>query len=122
GLEGFLVREDSPLGTVRRLEACQSPVWDTALALNGLLDAGVAPDDPMVAKASRWLVDEEIRVSGDWAVKRPGVAPGGWAFEFENDGYPDTDDTAEVLLALRRVPGIDRAAIQRGIDWLEAME
>jgi squalene-hopene/tetraprenyl-beta-curcumene cyclase len=133
GLEGFLIREQTPQGTVRRLEACQSPVWDTALALNGLLDAGVRADDPMVAKASRWLVDEEIRVSGDWAVKRPGVAPGGWAFEFENDGYPDTDDTAEVLLALRRtLPAAEadsavagdpaRECIRRGVDWLLGME
>ena len=31
------------------------------------------------------------------------TAPGGWAFEFHNDNYPDIDDTAEVVLALRRV-------------------
>jgi squalene-hopene/tetraprenyl-beta-curcumene cyclase len=125
GLEGFLIREQTPDGTVRRLEACQSPVWDTALALNGLLDAGVSAGDPMVSRAAEWLADEEIRVAGDWAVKRPALAPGGWAFEFENDGYPDTDDTAEVLLALRRAwpePDADRTSINRGTHWLIGME
>ncbi len=125
GLEGFLIREQTPAGTVRRLEACQSPVWDTALALNGLLDAGVSPEDPMVHRAASWLVSEEIRVCGDWAVRRPGLTPGGWAFEFENDGYPDTDDTAEVLLALRRVlPRAegDGSALKRGMDWMVGMQ
>ncbi len=113
---------------MRRLEACQSPVWDTALALNGLLDAGVPPEDPMVQRAARWLESEEITVSGDWAVRRPSLSPGGWAFEFENDGYPDTDDTAEVLLALRRVPetasrnGGGSGSVQRGMDWMVGMQ
>ena len=62
----------------------------------------------MVQRAARWLESEEIRVTGDWAVRRPSLSPGGWAFEFENDGYPDTDDTAEVLLALRRVAAASR--------------
>jgi squalene-hopene/tetraprenyl-beta-curcumene cyclase len=126
GLEGFLIREDSPDGPQRRLEACQSPVWDTALALTGLLDAGMAPDDPTVRAAADWLVGEEIRVVGDWAVRRPGLAPGGWAFEFANDLYPDTDDTAEIVLALRRVRGGDEAAraasVRRGIDWTVGMQ
>ena len=60
------------------------------------------PDDPSLRKAGRWLVDEEITVPGDWSVRRPDLAPGGWAFEFANDNYPDIDDTAEVVLALRR--------------------
>ncbi len=125
GLEGFLVREQTPAGTVRRLEACQSPVWDTALALNGLLDAGVSPEDPMVQRASAWLVSQEIRVSGDWAKRRPALTPGGWAFEFENDGYPDTDDTAEVLLGLRRTlsrNGDGAGALKRGMDWMVGMQ
>jgi squalene-hopene/tetraprenyl-beta-curcumene cyclase len=126
GLEGFLVHEAGPDGPVRRLEACQSPVWDACLAVIGLLDAGAAPDDPAVARAAEWLVGEEIRVRGDWAVRRPRLAPGGWAFEFANDNYPDVDDTAEVILALRRVapgrvPGLD-AAVQRGIDWVLGMQ
>jgi squalene-hopene/tetraprenyl-beta-curcumene cyclase len=126
GLSGFLIREQTPDGWVRRLEACQSPVWDTGLALIALLDAGVAGDDEAVLRATRWLLGEEIRVPGDWAVRRPRLAPGGWAFEFANDGYPDTDDTAEVVLALRRTAHPDRpalrAAIERGVSWVTGMQ
>jgi squalene-hopene/tetraprenyl-beta-curcumene cyclase len=126
GLEGFLVHEDTPDGPVRRLEACQSPVWDTCLAITALLDAGAEPDDPAVLAAARWTLGEEIDVKGDWAVRRPGLAPGGWAFEFANDYYPDVDDTAEVVLALRRIgedllPGCE-AAVRRGIDWSVGMQ
>jgi squalene-hopene/tetraprenyl-beta-curcumene cyclase len=126
GLDGFLVREQTPRGVVRRLEACQSPVWDTGLALTALLDAGVAPDDPGVVRAAEWLLGEEIRVRGDWAVRRRDLDAGGWAFEFANDGYPDTDDTAEVVLALRRVlhpePARLRAAVDRGVRWATGMQ
>jgi squalene-hopene/tetraprenyl-beta-curcumene cyclase len=126
GLDRFLVREPTPDGRVRRLEACQSPVWDTCLAVTALLDAGAAPDDPDVLAAAGWLLDEEVTVRGDWAVRRPALAPGGWAFEFDNDGYPDTDDTAEVVLALRRVAHPDRArlraAVDRGVDWTAGMQ
>ncbi len=63
---------------------------------------------------------------GDWSVRRPGLAPGGWAFEFANDGYPDIDDTAEVVLALRRVTGgaegARRAAVERGVAWVIGMQ
>ncbi|MDT4916259.1 MAG: squalene-hopene/tetraprenyl-beta-curcumene cyclase [Pseudonocardiales bacterium] len=126
GLDGFLIREDSPAGPVRRLEACQSPVWDTCLALTALLDAGLGGDDPSVVRAARWLLDEEIQVKGDWSVRRPRLDPAGWAFEFANDGYPDIDDTAEVVLALARlgeqsVPGV-AAAVQRGVDWVVGMQ
>jgi squalene-hopene/tetraprenyl-beta-curcumene cyclase len=125
GLDGFLIREDTPDGTVRRLEACQSPVWDTALALTALLDAGVPADDASLLRATDWLLGEEIRVPGDWSVRRPRLAPGGWAFEFANDNYPDTDDTAEIVLALRRVahPAPERvqAAVERGIAWVTGM-
>ncbi|HEX5406436.1 MAG TPA: squalene--hopene cyclase [Pseudonocardiaceae bacterium] len=123
GLDGFTVHEETPQGTVRWLEACQSPVWDTCLAVTGLLDAGVPADDPAVAKAVDWILGEEITVTGDWSVRRPGLAPGGWAFEFANVGYPDTDDTAEVVLALRRAdrPGM-RAAVDRGVRWLIGMQ
>jgi squalene-hopene/tetraprenyl-beta-curcumene cyclase len=126
GLDGFTVHEETEQGTVRWLEACQSPVWDTCLAVTGLLDAGVPAEDPAMVKAVDWMLGEEIRVSGDWSVRRPGVAPGGWAFEFANDGYPDTDDTAEVVLALRRGAHPDvartRAAVDRGVRWLLGMQ
>jgi squalene-hopene/tetraprenyl-beta-curcumene cyclase len=122
GLEGFVLREKTPDGWVRRLEACQSPVWDTVLAVIALLDAGVPADDPAVTRASDWLLGEEIRVPGDWSVRRPGLAPGGWAFEFHNDTYPDTDDTAEAVLALRRVGLADRSPLDRGVAWLIGMQ
>jgi squalene-hopene/tetraprenyl-beta-curcumene cyclase len=123
GLDRFTIED----GRGRRLEACQSPVWDTALAVVALRDAGVEPDHPAVREAVDWLVAEEITVTGDWAVRRPQLAPGGWAFEFENDNYPDIDDTAEVVLALRRAghgPGADTAAARacrRGVDWTLGM-
>jgi squalene-hopene/tetraprenyl-beta-curcumene cyclase len=118
GLDRFTIRDE----TGRRLEACQSPVWDTALAMNALLDTGVPGDHPAVSRAADWLLAEEVRGPGDWAVRRPSLAPGGWAFEFDNDGYPDTDDTAEVVLALRRVPHPDaRPAIDRGMRWMAGM-
>ena len=126
GLDGFLVREQTPDGVVRRLEACQSPVWDTGLAVTALLDAGVPADDPGLLRAADWLLGEEILVPGDWAVRRPDLAPGGWAFEFANDGYPDTDDTAEIVLALRRVAHPDcarlRGAVDRGVAWTRGMQ
>ena len=98
--EGFLIHEDTPDGPTRRLEGCQSPVWDTALSLAALLDAGVAPDDPAVLRATDWLLDKQITRPGDWHVRRPELTPGAWAFEFANDNYPDTDDTAEVIMGL----------------------
>ena len=126
GLDGFTIRRETADGTVRWLEACQSPVWDTGLALNALLDAGVPGDDPAVLKATDWLLSEQIAVGGDWQVRRPDLTPGGWAFEFANDGYPDTDDTAEIVLGLRRVRHPDgerlRAAIDRAVDWTAGMQ
>jgi squalene-hopene/tetraprenyl-beta-curcumene cyclase len=123
GLEGFTIREDG----MRRLEACQSPVWDTVLSMTALEDAGLAPDHPALVDAAHWILDEEVRQPGDWQVRRPHTAPGGWAFEFENDNYADTDDTAEVVLALRRLDlkertPENRAAIGRGLRWLEGMQ
>jgi squalene-hopene/tetraprenyl-beta-curcumene cyclase len=118
GLERFTIREN---GT-RRLEACQSPVWDTVLAMTALADAGLPPDHPALLKAAEWVLGEEIRQPGDWQVRRPHTPPGGWAFEFDNDNYADTDDTAEVILALRRTASDNRAAISRGLRWLEGMQ
>jgi squalene-hopene/tetraprenyl-beta-curcumene cyclase len=125
GLDRFTIMEDSPDGPVRRLEACQSPVWDTVLTMVALADAGLPPEHPALASAAAWVRGEEIRGPGDWQVRRPHVAPGGWAFEFDNDVYPDTDDTAEVVLALRRAGPkgpTDQAAIDRGLRWLAGMQ
>jgi squalene-hopene/tetraprenyl-beta-curcumene cyclase len=122
GLEKFTIEEPG----VRRLEACQSPVWDTALAVIALADAGVPGDDEAIMRAADWLLGEEIAARGDWAVRRPRLEPGGWAFEFANVNYPDIDDTAEVVLALDTVAHPDRvrvdAAIDRAVRWLEGMQ
>jgi len=106
------------------VQPCLSPVWDTALAVTGLREAGVPADDPALLRAGRWLLSKEIRAPGDWRVKVKGVGPGGWAFEFANDKYPDTDDTAEVLIALRLLDLGDEArpATLRARAWLRAMQ
>ncbi|MGH2926849.1 MAG: squalene--hopene cyclase, partial [Solirubrobacteraceae bacterium] len=118
GLEGFTIRDESG----RRLEACQSPVWDTALSVVALADAGLEAHDPALRTAARWLVTEEVTVDGDWKVRRPHLAPGGWAFEFANDHYPDIDDTAEVVLSLLRCDEDDRESVARATRWVLGMQ
>ena len=111
-----------------RLQPCTSPVWDTALAIIALRDAGLPADHPALARAARWLLDQEVREIGDWAVRARGVTPSGWTFEFHNEFYPDVDDTAMVLLALSRVRLDGRgerrktAAMRRALDWIFAMQ
>jgi squalene-hopene/tetraprenyl-beta-curcumene cyclase len=129
GLDRFTIWEDAPDGKMRRLEACQSPVWDTVLAMIALADAGLPADHPALQSAARWVMAEEICGPGDWQVQRPGLSPSGWAFEFDNDGYPDIDDTAEVVLALGRVEQPDDAtarqagaAVARALTWLTGMQ
>ena len=113
-------------GDTIRLQPCVSPVWDTAIAMVALEEAGVAPDDPTLVKAADWILSKQILGPGDWQVKNKDADPGGWAFEFRNDFYPDVDDTAFVLMALQRVKFPDgkrmEAAIRRGIQWLLSMQ
>jgi squalene-hopene/tetraprenyl-beta-curcumene cyclase len=120
GLRGFTLEDGS-----RRVEACQSPVWDTGLSLVALSDAGLTPQHEAVARGADWLLSQQIRQRGDWAVRRPGLEPGGWAFEFANANYPDIDDTAEVIISLLvagDLQGDDvKAAVERGVAWLEGM-
>ncbi|MEU8340686.1 squalene--hopene cyclase [Spirillospora sp. NPDC048832] len=118
GLERFTIRDEKG----RRLEACQSPVWDTVLAMNALADAGVPAGHPALERAAEWVLGEEVRGPGDWSVRRPRLPPGGWAFEFDNDVYPDVDDTAEAVIALNRVrhPAAE-PAIERGVRWMAGM-
>jgi squalene-hopene/tetraprenyl-beta-curcumene cyclase len=123
GLETFVIRENG----MRRLEACQSPVWDTVLAMVALGDAKLPGGDPALCRAADWVMGQEIRVRGDWAVRRPNLEPSGWAFEFENDNYPDVDDTAEAILALRTVDWPERkrdleATIGRAVRWTLGMQ
>ncbi len=118
GLEGFTIEDESG----RRIEACQSPVWDTALAVTALADAGMPAGDGVLRSAARYLLSEEISVRGDWSVRRPHLQPAGWAFEFANDTYPDIDDTAEVALALSRTSAPALAATDRAVAWVEGMQ
>ncbi len=135
GLDRFMVedRGDSrgvgaPEGPSRHLEACQSPVWDTALTMVALSDAGLPGDHPAMVRAAEWLLSQEVTQRGDWSVARPALEPGGWAFEFANVNYPDVDDTVEVALALLRLPDGDglarRAApaLERARRWVEGMQ
>lgn len=106
-----------------RIEPCLSPVWDTAIVTMCLRESGVPEDHPAIKKAAEWLMTKEIRFRGDWQYKNPAkVEPSGWVFEFENKWNPDVDDTAMVLLALRKVPTGDRQrrdeCFQRGLTWM----
>ncbi|MGF1544124.1 MAG: squalene--hopene cyclase [Parvularculaceae bacterium] len=112
------------------IQASTSPVWDTVLTLLAFDDAGRNEAHAAeVDKAVRWTLDQQVRTPGDWSVKAPTLEPGGWAFEYENTFYPDTDDTAVALIALApfradpkwRAAGIDEA-IDRGVDWLFGMQ
>ncbi len=107
------------------LQSCISPVWDTALAVRALAAAGVSPDHPALTKAASWLLSQQIFEPGDWCVKCPDLPPGGWAFEFVNNWYPDVDDSSMVLVALKE--GLadqekHQAALQRGINWCLGMQ
>jgi squalene-hopene/tetraprenyl-beta-curcumene cyclase len=120
GIEGwkrFMVDDGDRL----RPEACQSPVWDTCLALVALRAAGVPAGAPALQTAGEWLLQEEVRARGDWAVRLAGADPGGWAFEYDNDLYPDIDDAAVVSIALNEL-GMGRPAVTRACDWIEAMQ
>src|SRR5438034_967458 len=127
------------LGEIKEIEAvavepheelhyqpCPSPVWDTALAINALIESDLPPTHAALRRAAEWLIDRQILVPGDWQVKRPHVRPGGWAFQYHNDFYPDLDDTAMVLMALEKVHGLDtdaaRLAKERGLGWLLGMQ
>jgi squalene-hopene/tetraprenyl-beta-curcumene cyclase len=106
-----------------RIEPCFSPVWDSAIVLCALAESGVPSDHPALKKAADWLIDREIRFRGDWQYKNPAkVEPSGWVFEYNNKWNPDVDDTAMVLLALRKVPTDNPkrrdASFKRGLDWM----
>jgi squalene-hopene/tetraprenyl-beta-curcumene cyclase len=109
-----------------RVQPCTSPVWDTAIAMVALEEAGLPPGHPALVRAASWMLDQQILGPGDWMRKNPGVEPGGWAFEFQNDFFPDVDDTAFILMALQRVDFPDRArmetALRRGLNWVVTMQ
>ena len=105
---------------------CVSPVWDTSLAANALIESGLAPDHPQLVRAGEWMMDKQITVPGDWQVKRPDVPPGGWPFQYHNDFYPDLDDSAMVMMALAKIQGLDperkARCMERGLAWFVGMQ
>jgi squalene-hopene/tetraprenyl-beta-curcumene cyclase len=107
------------------MQPCFSPVWDTAIAAYALGESGVAPASALTRVAD-WLLKKEVHRRGDWSVKRPNVEASGWAFEFNNEFYPDVDDTAMVLLAFSNARGSDQtkqlACEKRALDWLLGMQ
>ncbi|HEY6837106.1 MAG TPA: squalene--hopene cyclase, partial [Geobacteraceae bacterium] len=121
-LANFCIEDENTLV----LQSCVSPVWDTALALKALVDSGVPTDHPAVVKAAQWLLEREVRKNGDWKIKSPELEPGGWAFEFLNDWYPDVDDSGFVMLAIKDVKVKDEKrkelAVKRGIAWCLGMQ
>lgn len=161
-LEALIIEDHEPTnddlafddsGTIR-IQPCKSPVWDTAITARALADCGVAADHPAYCRAVDWLLDKQILVPGDWS-ETVDAQPGGWAFEYANDFYPDCDDTAMALMALQAqfeereassdalppdlrlaegessrngdLEAGDRiqrsaAAIERGLDWILAMQ
>jgi squalene-hopene/tetraprenyl-beta-curcumene cyclase len=104
-----------------RIQPCLSPVWDTAINIISLVESGVSPEHPALQKSADWLVNKEVRIRGDWAVNNPHPEASGWAFEYNNVYYPDTDDTAMVLMALRLIHPKDRQSLneifRRALDW-----
>jgi squalene-hopene/tetraprenyl-beta-curcumene cyclase len=96
-----------------RIQPCLSPVWDTAINIISLAESGVPADHPALQKAAQWLIDKEVRIRGDWTMNNQHPEASGWAFEYNNVYYPDTDDTAMVLMALRLVQPEDRQSLDR---------
>jgi len=109
-------------------QPCVSPIWDTALTAHAMLEVGGEAEIASAQKALDWLKPKQVLdVEGDWIEKRPGVRPGGWAFQYNNAHYPDLDDTAVVVMAMDRQQRIDGGAaydeaIARGREWLLGLQ
>ncbi|HEV3154939.1 MAG TPA: squalene--hopene cyclase [Candidatus Baltobacteraceae bacterium] len=121
GMERFAFEDE----TGWRFQACMSPVWDTAWALRALYQAGLRHDHPALQRAVAWMLAEQIdpKAPGDWRVRCKNVDNGGWAFEFDNDAYPDIDDTAVIVCSLLETgePATVHEPIERAVRWTLAM-
>ncbi len=109
-----------------RMQPCKSPVWDTVYAMFALGESGVSRKDPRMQAAADWVLKKQITHKGDWSVKNSKAQPGGWYFEFNNEFYPDVDDTAQVCLALNHVDHSNERyqheSVQRAIEWVLSMQ
>ena len=105
-------------------QPCMSPIWDTGLAALAMMEAGEEPDGMGMRPTNEWMVARQITdVKGDWADTRPDALAGGWAFQYNNDYYPDVDDTAVVAMALDRADrGKYNKPVRRAAAWIEAMQ
>jgi squalene-hopene/tetraprenyl-beta-curcumene cyclase len=109
-------------------QPCVSPIWDTALAAHAMIESGATADVESAQAGLDWLLPKQVLdVEGDWIEKRPGVRPGGWAFQYNNAHYPDLDDTAVVVMAMDRARRMDGStkydeAIARGREWVVGLQ
>ena len=125
-LEIYSSSGTSPSLNLLHLQPCHSPVWDTALTMNTLVEVGLSSDHPALRRADGWLRSRQSQKVGDWIISSPEAKPGGWAFQFENDWYPDIDDTAAIITAMTKIhqgetPDLDEV-IRRGFRWVLAMQ
>jgi squalene-hopene/tetraprenyl-beta-curcumene cyclase len=108
------------------MQPCVSPVWDTPWSILALSESGLPNDHPALVKAGEWLMKKEVKSFGDWSIRNPVKEPSGWYFQHANEFYPDSDDTAVVLTALRLIdlPDKDekRKTMLRGFKWLLGMQ
>ncbi|WNC12789.1 squalene--hopene cyclase [Brevibacillus brevis] len=107
------------------LQLATSAVWDTALLAGSLQASGMAPSHPAIQRANRYLLGKQQTTRGDWTVRNPGGAPGGWGFSDQNTMNPDTDDTTAALRAIQLQALTDPLAAEarkRGIAWLLSMQ
>ncbi len=121
-LDDLLIEEDGAV----RVQPCVSPTWDTAITTIALADSDIPAFHPALLRSARWLLEREVRSPGDWSRRGSKVEPSGWHFQYQNEHYPDIDDTAMVLLALQRTTLVDspevRAATGRGVDWILSLQ
>lgn len=106
-------------------QPCVSPVWDTALSCHALQQADRAGDSDVVLKGLDWLKPlQQLEGAADWQDQHPDLPGGGWAFQYENDHYPDLDDTSVIAWAMHNAGDTKRYghAIDRAAQWLRGMQ
>ncbi len=124
GISSSPVNSSAP--SMWHIQPCHSPVWDTALTMHALIESGIPLNHMALTKADAWLRSRQTQKVGDWVVSSPEAKPGGWSFQYENDWYPDVDDTAAVVTAMAKIhqaetPDFD-GELQRAFRWALAMQ